>query len=161
MAYELSVGHVWKRDWPSFGLSVFLGLVWLFVLAVYLTNAFWHPQDGEGWATAHIFGTAALVITVVCGAVIGRRIYIIRHVFACGALVQGKVLEVGENSEDIGNALIAYHYQGRDYSVRKVTEGAHDRGGIVQDELVDIMVDPKEPSRAFIVKVFLDSLKDI
>src|SRR5436305_6095401 len=69
MAHQLSVGRVLKRDWPSFGLSVFLSFGWLFAIAGYLVVAVWYPQDKEGWVLAHLLGVSALVMTALCGSV--------------------------------------------------------------------------------------------
>jgi hypothetical protein len=77
-------------------------------------------------------------------------------VFGRGEVVQGEVISVGENSEDVGSAVVAYQYQGRQYLVRNVTEGAVGRGGLTPGAPVDIMLDPSNPSRAFIAKLYLN-----
>jgi hypothetical protein len=51
--------------------------------------------------------------------------------------------------------LVAYEYQGRQYLVRNVTEGAVERGGLTPGAPVDVMVDPTNPSRAFIARLYL------
>lgn len=155
MPHQLSIGRVWKRDWPAFGLSIFLGLIWLTVIAGYVVSAVWYPQDAEGGMIACVLGIGAAITTILCGAVIVWRIHIIRHVFARGEVVRGQVLSVGENSENIGYAVVTYEFQGHKYLVNNTTEGAGGRR-LTPDEAVDIVVDPSKPSRAFIARLFLE-----
>jgi len=156
MTQQLSIRRVLKRDWPSCVCSVFLVLWWSIALAAYLLAALGYPEDRDVWLLAHLMGVGGLGSTALLGAVIVRRVHIIRQVFGRGEVVQGEVLRVGENSEDVGHAVVAYHYQGRQYLVRNVTEGAVGRGGLTPGDPVDIMLDPSNPSRAFIAKLYLD-----
>jgi hypothetical protein len=156
MAHQLSVGRVLKRDWPSLTFAVSLGIWWSLVLACYLLVLVWYPTDSEGRLIAHLMGVVGIVMTAVFGTVIVRRIRIIRQVFGRGEVVQGEILSVGENSEDVGYAVVAYQYQGRQYLVRNVTEGAVGRGAFAPGAPVDVVVDPSKPSRAFIVKLYLE-----
>ena len=75
---------------------------------------------------------------------------------ASGDPVKGQVVDVGENSEDIGYVVVAYQYEGRDYKTKNVTEGAVQRGNLAVGDLLDIVVDPQEPTRAFVVRLFVD-----
>lgn len=156
MAYQLSVGRILRRDWPSFGLAVFVSCCWLVAVAAYVLMVFWFPEDRDNWALAHINGACFAVATVLCMGVIIWRIRTIRRVFRGGEVVRGHVVSVGENSEDISYASIAYQYQGRDYQTKNVTEGASGRGGLTPGDLVDIVVDPAKPSRAFVAKLYLE-----
>jgi hypothetical protein len=156
MTHQLSIGRILKRDWPSFCCSVFISLWWLIVIAAYLLVAVWYPEDRDGWLLAHLMGVGGLGLTALLGAVIVRRIHIIRRVFGRGEAVRGEILSVGENAEDIGYAVVAYQYQGRQYLVRNVTEGAVGREGLTPGAPVDIVLDPSKPSRAFISKLYLE-----
>ncbi len=156
MPYQLSVRRILKRDWPCFGLVIFIGCGWLVGIGDYVLMAMWFREDRDGWALAHILGVGVLFATVLCAVVIVWRMQVIRRVFGSGEVVQGHVLSVGENSEDIGYALIAYQYQGRDYCTRNVTEGASERGGLTPGELVELVVDPAKPSRAFVAKLYIE-----
>jgi hypothetical protein len=155
MAYKLSVGRILKRDWPSFGLAVVISAFWLIAAACYLVVVVWYPEDKEGRLLGYFLAVGALLVTALCGAVLVWRLRIIRRVFACGEVVRGQVLIVGENSEDVGYAVIAYQYQGREYRVTNVTEKPWGREGLAPDDPVDIVVDPSKPSRAFIAKLYL------
>lgn len=156
MPHQLSFGRVLRRDWPSFGLSVFLSFVWGFAITGYVVAAIWYPLDAEGWVLVRLLGLSALGITVLCGTVIVWRIHRIRQVFARGEVVRGQVRSIGENSEQIAYAVIAYEYLGREYVVNNVTEGVGGRRQFTPNEAVDIVVDPSKPSRAFIAKLFLE-----
>jgi hypothetical protein len=157
MAHQLSVGHILRRDWPSFILTVFIIGLWLVTIACNLWAAVTpNLEDEEDWLMmASFMGVGNLLVTAVCGTVVVWRVLLIRRVFAQGEVVRGRVLLVGENSEDIGYAVIVYQYQGREYRVRNVTQGAVGRGGLASDDPVDIVVDPRKPSRAFIVKLYV------
>jgi hypothetical protein len=159
MAHQLSVGRILKRDWPSLCFSVFISAFWLIAIACYLLVMVWYPEDKEGWLLAYFMGGGAFLVTALCGAVLVWRLRIIRRVFACGEVVRGQVLIVGENSEDVGYAVISYLYKGREYRVSNVTEGAVGRGRLAPDDLVDIVVDPSKPSRAFIVKLYIQEVE--
>jgi hypothetical protein len=156
MAHHLSVGRILKRDWPSFVFAGSITVWWLLVLGAYLLAAVCYPRDSESWLIAHLMGVVGLVLTGLLGTVLVRRIHIIKQAFGCGEMVQGEVLGVGENSEDVGYAVVAYQYQGRQYLVSNVTEGAVGRGGLTPGARVDLMVDPRTPSRAFIAKLYLE-----
>jgi hypothetical protein len=156
MAHQLSVGRILKRDWPSFGCLVIVTFWWLMTIAGYLLAAVWLPEDRDGWLFAHLMGVSGLGVTALLGAVIARRVHIIRQVFGCGEVVRGEILSVGANSEDVGHAVVAYQYQGRQYLVRNVTEGAVGRGELTPGAPVDIVVDPSKPARAFIAKLYLE-----
>jgi hypothetical protein len=156
MAHQLRIGRILRCDWPSFGCSLLLGLWWSLALAAYVLAAVWYPEDRDSRLLAHLMGVSGLAATALLGAWIVRRVHIIRQVFGRGEVVRGEVLSVGENSEDVGSAVVAYQYQGRQYLVRNVTEGAVGRGGLTLGAPVDIMLDPSKPSRAFIAKLYLD-----
>jgi uncharacterized membrane protein AbrB (regulator of aidB expression) len=155
MAQKLSVGRVLKRDWPSLGLTVFLGMVWVLAIAGYFVAVISYPEDKEGWELAPFLGGGLLVVTAVCSSVIVWRIQMIRRVFACGQIVRGQVRSVGENSESIGHAVIAYQYQSCEYLVTNVTEGAGGRREFTPNDFVDVVIDTSHPSRAFIAELFL------
>ena len=152
----MSVGRILRRDWPSFGLSVVIGVCGLVAVACYLTVAVEPPEGGDGRLIARVMGAAALSATALCGPVLVWRVRVIRRVFARGEVVRGQVLLVGENAEDVGYAVIAYRYRGREYRVTNVTEGVVGRGGLAPDESVDVVVDPGKPSRAFVAKLYLE-----
>jgi hypothetical protein len=151
VAHQLSFGHILKRDWPSFILSVFVCGLWLTV--IFLLGLTPSPEDKEAGRLALFMGVGTLLVTAVCGTVIAWRLLLIHRVFAHGEVVQGRVLHVGENSEDIGYAVIVYQYQGREHRVKNVTGVG--RGGLAPDDPVDIVVDPRKPARAFIVKLYV------
>lgn len=155
MVQQLSFGRVWKRDWPAFGLSFFLGLLWFLAIAGYVVAVIWYPDDKEGWEGVPVLGVGVIVVTALCGPWIVWRIQMIRRVFAQGEVVRGQVLSVGENSEYIGNAVIVYQYQGREYRVTNVTERADGRKEFTPNDSVEIVVDPNNPSRAFLAELFL------
>jgi hypothetical protein len=154
MAHQLSVGRILRRDWPSLWLSFFIGGLWVVAIGGYLLVAVWYPEDREGWVLSHIMGVCVLVVTALCGALLVRRVHLIRQVFSRGEVVRGQVLSLMKNSEDVASAVLAYQYQGREYRVRNVTEGAAGRG-LSPGDPVDIVVDPSKPSRAFIAKLYL------
>jgi hypothetical protein len=156
MAHQLSVGRILKRDWPCFGCLIFIVVWWVMAIGGYVLAALWYPDDTDGWLFAHIMGVGGLGVTAVLGGVIARRIHIIRRVFRQGEAVRGEILTVGENSESVGYAVVAYQYQGRQYLVNNVTEGAVGRGGLTPGASVDLVVDPGKPSRAFIAKLYVE-----
>jgi hypothetical protein len=156
MAYQLSVGRVWKRDWPSFVLVGFTGCLWLMVVGAYLLLVFRFPDDHDGWRLAHLLSVIVAGITLLCGSIIILRLRTIRRVFRSGEVVHGRVESIGENSEDIGYAQLAYQYQARDYQTKNVTEAAAERGKMKPGDNVAIVVDPSKPSRAFVVKLFVE-----
>jgi hypothetical protein len=153
MAYRLSVGRILKRDWPSFILSATIIGMWL-VITCFIVAVNPKPEDKESWEMSLVLGVGTLLLTAVCGTVIVWRLLLIRRVFAYGEVVQGRILHVGENVEGIGYAMIAYQYQGREHQVKNVTQGLVGRGGFAPDDPVDLVVDPRKPSRAFVVKLY-------
>ena len=154
MAYQLSLGRVLKRDWPSFGLALFIGACWLIAIAGYAWAGI--SQTEGNYLLAHFMGGGAVLMTAVFGPVLAWRIRDLRRVFARGDVVQGRVLTVGENSEYIEHAVIAYQHGGREYRVTNVTEGVLAEPRLAPGAAVDIVVDPGKPSRAFIVKLYID-----
>jgi hypothetical protein len=156
MAHRLSVGRILSRDWPAYIWTVFTVCGLLFLVGGYLVVGIWFRQDADSWVTAHITAMVGLVMLIACGALMIRRIRLLQDVFARGEVVQGQVLLLGENSEDVGYAVIGYHYRGKDYKVQNVTEGVAGRGGLKPDDEVDLVVDPRDPTRAFIVKLYVD-----
>ena len=154
MAYQLSLGRALKRDWPSFGLALFIGACWLLAIAGYAWAGI--SQTEDNYLLAHFIGGGAVFMTAVFGPVLAWRIRDLRRVFACGEVVTGRVLTVGENSEYIEHAVIAYQFGGREYRVTNVTEGAQAEPRLAPGAAVDIVVDPGKPSRAYIVKLYVD-----
>ena len=155
MAYQLSLGRVLKRDWPSFGLALFIGVCWLIALAGYAWAGI--SQNEDNYLLAHFMGGGAVLMTAVFGPVLAWRIRDLRRVFARGEVVQGRVLTVGENSEFIEHAVIAYQHGGREYRVTNVTEGVLAPQKLAPGSAVDIVVDPRKPARAFIVNLYVDN----
>lgn len=154
MAYQLSLGRVLKRDWPSFGLALFIGACWLMAMAAYAWAGI--SQTESNYLLAHSLGGGAGLMTAVFGPVLVWRIRDLRRVFARGEVVQGRVLTVGENSEYIEHAVIAYQHGGREYRVTNVTEGVLAGRRLAPGAAVDVVVDPGKPSRAFIVNLYID-----
>jgi hypothetical protein len=153
MAYQLSVGRILKRDWASFILSVTIIFMWL-ATTCYFVAVTPNSEDKEDRLMDSLMGVGTLLVTAVSGTVIVWRLLLIRRVFARGEVVPGRILHLGENSEDIGYAVIAYQYQGREHRVKNVTEGLVGRGGFAPGDPVDLVVDPRKPSRAFVVKLY-------
>lgn len=154
MVYRLSVGRIVKRDWPSFGLAIFIAICWLIALAGYVFAGI--SQTRDNLVLAHFIAGGTLLMTAVFGPVLGWRIRNLRRTFARGEVVQGRVLAVGENSEFIEHAVIAYQHGGREYRVTNVTEGVLAAQRLAPGNPVDIVVDPSKPSRAFVVGLYID-----
>jgi hypothetical protein len=156
MSLSLTTGRILKRDWPAFTLLLFLGFWWLAMIAIVALTA-----SATGWQSLGsdklllvLFGFFSALITVVCGGIVWWRVRTVRRVFAAGVVVEGEVGYVGENSEDIGYAVVLYRYNGRDYRVQNATEGAPGRGGLAVGDTVELVVDPLKPARAFVLKLY-------
>jgi len=152
----LSVGRVLWRDWPSRGLTWFAVLWWLIVASTGVATL-WLPEKDFDRSTPLILAIIGLLISLPIAVIVAWRIQTIRRVFASGEVVAGRVVFKGENSEDIQYALLAYKFDGQEFRVKNVVEGASVQGGVNQGDCVELMVDPRKPSRAYIRKMFLDS----
>jgi hypothetical protein len=152
---RLSVGRILRRDWAAFSLILFVGIWWLFVVAVYVLAALSKQGNAEEDPTfLLVFAVGTFVITAACGALAVWRIRMIRKVFTNGVVLQGEVAHVGANDEDVGHAIVVYRYGGREFQVRNVTQSAPGRGRFQVGESVEVIVDPEKPSRAFLVRLY-------
>jgi hypothetical protein len=152
---ELSIRRVLWRDWPSRGLTIFAVLWWLIVAGAVLATL-WVPKEDFDRSFPVTLAIIGLLISLPIGVVVVWRIWNIRRVFASGEFVTGRVVFKGQNSEDVGYALLAYTHDGQEYRVKNVVEGASAESDINQGDSVELVVDPRKPSRAYIRKLFLD-----
>ncbi|HYJ79851.1 MAG TPA: DUF3592 domain-containing protein [Longimicrobiaceae bacterium] len=135
------------------GLLLVAAVLWAVMAGIAL---FPSGDGGDDGLLLAIFGALAVGATLVCGGIALRRIRTIRRVFARGAVVQGRVARAEENAENIRSVAVAYRYDGREYEVRSVTELARERGRLLEGQAIDVVVDPDDPSRAFVVAVYVD-----
>ena len=155
MAHKLSVWRILKRDWLSFGLSIWVGLFGLMAL-VLIPGVIWHPEHWKGFDFTAFIAGWALFATALAGPVLVWRVRVIRRVFARGEMVRGRVLYVVEgDGECSGYAGFVYQYQGHEYRAKAGTDLAFGRAAVAPDDSVEIVVDPSKPSRAFISKLYL------
>ena len=152
---NLTFGRVLWRDWPSRGLTLFAALWWLIVAGAGLATL-WVSEEDFDRSFPAILGIIGLLISLLIGLIVFWRIRNIRRVFASGEVVTGRVVFKGANSEEIAYALLAYSYDGQEYRVKNVVEGASAEVEVKQGDCVELVVDPRKPSRAYIRKMFLD-----
>lgn len=146
-----STGRILRRDWPAFGLTLFVW--WLAVAVLGFLGVGLHPGAWEAEPALGIaLGLVSLLVTAATSTFIGWRVRLIRQVFARGVMLEGRIVQVGENTEGIGYAVVGYRYDGREYQVRNVTEGLPRPGDLKVGAMVEVVVDPVQPSRAFLVK---------
>lgn len=148
-AYRLSVGQVLRRDWASAGLVFITAFMWVVAAATLALPA--GPDADEG-VLRRIFVALAVLVMGACAVAAHWRVGTIRRVFAAGAIVEGRIAKVGENSEHIPTAAIAYSYGGREYVVANVTTLSRRR--LAAGDAVQVAVDPDRPSRAFLVALY-------
>ena len=149
VAYRLSVGQVLKRDWASAGLVFLSAFMWVVAAVTLILPA---GPDVDGGMLRRIFVALAVVVTGGCAVAAYWRIGTIRRVFAAGAIVEGRVTELGANAEHVPTATVAYSYGGRDYRVANVTGLAG--GRLAAGDVVQVAVDPDQPSRAYLVALY-------
>ena len=123
-------------------------LVSLAVAAVMLAISLSRASNQERQQFRAVTACAAVVIA----AGLSYRIWRIRRVFAAGAVVIGRVLEIDVNADNVHSAIAAYEFEGQRYQVKNTTEATGQM--FSEGDAVELVVDPAKPSRAYIVKLF-------
>jgi hypothetical protein len=143
------------RDWPSLGFVAFTAL-WLLPWTVGLGFAA-AGGSAEGLRTLLELGGGLALASAVFGAVAAWRVRLISRLLQHGARLSGRVLARGENSEDIRHAVVAYTLSGRAYRALITVEGAPRHFDPLPGDDVAIVVDPRRPTRAFFLAMFVDT----
>ncbi|MGC3965912.1 MAG: DUF3592 domain-containing protein [Pirellulales bacterium] len=141
-----SVRTLLRRDHPAktfgafvvlFGVGAFAGLVGaMFTAGESRTSA---------WFLAGTFGLFALG----CGAVFLRRLLWIRRLTTHGVVVDGRVLVVDQNSEDVWYMTVGYEIDGANY---RISQGTGDRSRFNPGDAVRLLVDPDRPDKAWVAE---------
>ncbi|MBA4017088.1 MAG: hypothetical protein C0483_07950 [Pirellula sp.] len=135
-----------RRDHPGrtfgiftalFGVGAACGLV-----ASFLVGEEARP-DCLGFAAT--FGLFSLVI----GAVFARRLWLLHHLVVHGMIVEGSVLVVAQNTEDVWYLIVGYEVAGEKH---RISQGTGDRSRFSPGDTVRLLVDPESPARAWIAE---------
>jgi hypothetical protein len=136
-----SIGRIIRQDWMSFALAV-LATVWAVGTLGLVT------VRSESNAPPAIL----LLTGIACLLILGHRVGQIRRAFTIGQVVTGRVVVAATNFENDHYVIAAYEFGGRKYRAKAVTEGTG--RSFRQGDLVEMVVDPAKPSRAYIVSLF-------
>jgi hypothetical protein len=145
---RVPVTRILARDPAARDLTMFVGMWYVVMGAIYL--AFPHGADT---AMRVVFGAITALITLACGGVVLHQVSFVRRLLAEGASVEGRVDRLGDN-EGFGYAEVEYEHAGRPYRARIPTAGMP--GGYQPEQRVELLVDPRKPSRAIDPRRYTD-----
>jgi hypothetical protein len=143
-----------RRDWPAFGLLALAGLCWLCVAALWLFTAIWPPGNADDRNLITILTVVGVVAGIVAACTAAVRLLRLQRLFVHGERVTGRVVQIGENSEDIAFAVVEYTFNGGTHRVTNVIESLPDRDQLKTGDEIDVVVDPKRPSRGYLAGLF-------
>jgi len=150
---KLSVRRIIWSDYPAFYASLVPPVAWVVYLA-------WAPDwRGAGsvlTAEAQPIYLALTVLATIGGAgVLAYRLWLFFRLFRSGESVRGKISSV-QLRRDRGRVEYSYIFNHQEYiSGAQVHRNARTKA-LKSGELVNLIVDPANPRRAFILHLYTD-----
>ena len=108
--------------------------------------------DDRHWLV--VLSAAGVSTGAIAAMVSTARLLRLRQLFQNGECVSGRVVHIGQNSEDIAFAIVEYTFQGSAHRVTTVGESLPESRRPAAGDAVNVVVDPRRPSRAALPLLF-------
>lgn len=142
-----SLGALLRRDHPAKVGGGFTAIFGLMAVGGLVGAMFY---DGEDHRRAALFFAGVFTLFALgTGIYFFRRMFWIRRLTTVGVVVDGRVLTVDQNSEDVWYMIVGYQVDGENY---QAWQGTGDRSRFNPGDTVRLLVDPKRPASAWVAE---------
>lgn len=131
--------RILRSDYAAQAIAIFTFLWFAMAATIGFGTSFKDPM-----LTAIFAGLTGLIVILGGGFVLVRTERL-KRLYARGTAVEGKVLRLGDNGENVQHAVVGYAIGEAKYETRLVT-GTNQKYAV--GDAVEVLVDPERPSRA-------------
>jgi len=144
MAERPSLRALLRRDYPARVAGVFTLLFGVGALVPLAAAPL--VADGEDRRFCLFFAGCFGVFVIGCCTYFLRRMSWIRRLTERGVVVDGRVLVVDQNSEDVWYMIVGYEWDGVPH---RAWQGTGDKSKFQPGDTVRLLVDPARPDKAW------------
>jgi hypothetical protein len=152
-----TTGRILKNDYPSLLMLMFIGLVWVLPIGGGVFRFLREDRGGDdfevGSTTIIVFVVTAVAVTIVFGWLASKRIRSIKRIIRTGSEVEGRIQSIGF-VKDRGRVEFEYDYDGRTYQGGSAIWKNRETSQLQDGDEVTLVIDPENPSRAFIASLY-------
>ncbi|MBN8626322.1 MAG: hypothetical protein J0M17_12615 [Planctomycetes bacterium] len=141
-----SVRALLRRDHPAKVGGGFMAIFGLMAGGGLIGATFY---DGEDRRAALFFAGVFALFALGTGIYFFRRMFWIRRLTTVGTVVDGRVLVVDQNTEDVWYMIVGYQVDGASY---RAWQGTGDRSRFNPGDTVRVLVDLQRPDSAWVAE---------
>ena len=157
MLRKVSTGRILKNDYPSLLMLICIGVIWVAAIG---GGIFGFLPKRRGGGTVEVDSTmmmilivVAVIVTLMLGWLAAKRIDDIKRVIRVGPEVKGHIQSI-TFFKDRGRVEYEYQHKGQTYQSGNAIWKNRKTTRLQNGDEITLIVDPKNPSRAFIASLY-------